>query len=82
MARPGIAAAAIFLFFHSWNDYYGPLLYTSENQAWWPVAYGLATFRGQSRHHWGLTMAMTMLVWSRSCSSSSSPNACSSRASR
>lgn len=30
MARPGIAAAAIFMFFNSWNDYFGPLLYTSE----------------------------------------------------
>ncbi len=25
MARPGIAAAGVFQFFHSWNDYYGPL---------------------------------------------------------
>ncbi|MEO8262473.1 MAG: carbohydrate ABC transporter permease [Pseudolysinimonas sp.] len=62
MARPGIAAAGLFLFFHSWNDYYGPLLYTSENQAWWPVAYGLATFRGSHSTNWGLTMAITMLV--------------------
>lgn len=62
MARPGIAAAGIFMFFHSWNDYYGPLLYTSENQTWWPVAYGLASFRGIHGTDWGLTMAMTMLV--------------------
>ena len=62
MARPGIAAAALFLFFNSWNDYYGPLLYTSENSAWWPVAYGLATFRGSHSSNWGLTMAITMLV--------------------
>jgi multiple sugar transport system permease protein len=62
MARPGIAAAGLFLFFHSWNDYYGPLLYTSENQAWWPVAYGLATFRGSHSTNWNLTMAITMLV--------------------
>jgi multiple sugar transport system permease protein len=32
MARPGIAAAALFQFFYAWNDYYGPLLYTSENE--------------------------------------------------
>jgi multiple sugar transport system permease protein len=62
MARPGIAAAGLFLFFHSWNDYYGPLLYTSENQAWWPVAFGLATFRSSHGTNWGLTMAITMLV--------------------
>jgi len=62
MAKPGIAAAGIFLFFHSWNDFYGPLLYTSENPQWWPVAYGLATFRGAHGTDWGMTMAMTMLV--------------------
>ena len=62
MAKPGIAATAIFMFFNSWNDYYGPLLYTSENPQWWPVAYGLATFRGTHGTNWGLTMAITMLV--------------------
>ncbi|MGG7466064.1 MULTISPECIES: carbohydrate ABC transporter permease [unclassified Plantibacter] len=62
MARPGIAAAGLFMFFHSWNDYYGPLLYTSENPASWPVAYGLATFRSVHGTDWGLTMAITMLV--------------------
>lgn len=62
MAKPGIAATAIFMFFHSWNDYYGPLLYTSENQAAWPVAYGLASFRGIHGTDWGVTMAMTILV--------------------
>ena len=62
MARPGIAAAGLFMFFNSWNDYYGPLLYTSENEQWWPVAYGLATFRGSHSTNWGLTMAITLLV--------------------
>ncbi|HEY5319893.1 MAG TPA: carbohydrate ABC transporter permease [Galbitalea sp.] len=62
MAKPGIAATAIFMFFASWNDYYGPLLYTSENPQWWPVALGLATFRGIHGTDWGLTMAITMLV--------------------
>jgi multiple sugar transport system permease protein len=62
MARPGIAATAIFMFFNSWNDYYGPLLYTSENPQWWPVAYGLATFRSVHGTNWGVTMAITMLV--------------------
>jgi multiple sugar transport system permease protein len=62
MAKPGIAATAIFMFFNSWNDYYGPLLYTSENPQWWPVAYGLATFRSVHGTNWGVTMAITMLV--------------------
>ncbi|MGN6125370.1 MAG: carbohydrate ABC transporter permease [Humibacter sp.] len=62
MAKPGIAAAAIFMFFNSWNDYFGPLLYTSENNAAWPVAYGLASFRSVHGTDWGITMAMTLIV--------------------
>lgn len=62
MAKPGIAAAGIFLFFKAWNDYFGPLLYASEDPSWWPVSYALATFRGTHGTDWGLTMALTMLV--------------------
>jgi len=62
MARPGIAASGIFLFFHAWNDYFGPLLYASENPASWPVAYGMATFHGTHGTDWGTTMAVTVLV--------------------
>lgn len=61
MARPGIAAAAIFLFFNAWNDYFGPLLYASQNQGTWPVAYGLATFHSTTGTDWGVTMAVTVL---------------------
>ncbi|MBN9608916.1 MAG: sugar ABC transporter permease [Actinobacteria bacterium 69-20] len=62
MAKPGVAAAAIFSFFHAWNDYFGPLVYASENAQNWPVAYGLAMFRGSHGTDWGTTMAVTMLV--------------------
>jgi multiple sugar transport system permease protein len=62
MAKPGIASAAIFLFFNSWNDYYGPLLYASENPSSWPVAYGLATFRGVHGTDWSMTMALTVVI--------------------
>ncbi|MEO6942031.1 MAG: carbohydrate ABC transporter permease [Terrimesophilobacter sp.] len=62
MARPGIAASAIFLFFHCWNDYFGPLMYSSENPNNWPVAYGLAGFHGSHGTDWGTTMAVTTLV--------------------
>jgi multiple sugar transport system permease protein len=62
MAKPGIAATAMFLFFHSWNDYYGPLLYTSENENAWPVSYALAQFRGARSVDWNLTMAATLIA--------------------
>ena len=62
MAKPGIAAAAIFLFFAAWNDYYGPLLYTSENPNAWPISYALATFRTTRNVNWNLTMAASILA--------------------
>ena len=34
------------MFFYAWNDYYGPLLYTSENRERWTLSLGLASFRG------------------------------------
>ena len=63
MAKPGISAAAIFMFFNAWNDYYGPLLYTSENSASWPVAYGLATFRGSHGTDWSTTMVPVVVIF-------------------
>ena len=81
MAQPGIAAAGIFLFFHAWNDYFGPLLYTSENPLAWPVSYGLATFRGAHGTDWSPTMTMTCSSSCRSSCCSSSPRRRLSRAS-
>jgi multiple sugar transport system permease protein len=62
MAKPAIAATAMFMFFYTWNDYYGPLLYASENPDAWPVSLGLASFRGAHDVSWNLTMAATVLV--------------------
>jgi len=62
MAKPAIAATAMFMFFYTWNDYYGPLLYSSENPGAWTVSLGLASFRGAHEVSWNLTMAATVLV--------------------
>jgi multiple sugar transport system permease protein len=62
MARPGIAATAMFLFFYCWNDFYGPLLYTSENPDSWTISLGLASFRNLYQVQWNLTMAATILA--------------------
>ncbi|MDN5667743.1 MAG: carbohydrate ABC transporter permease [Renibacterium salmoninarum] len=62
MAKPGIAAAALFSFLNTWNDYFGPLLYTGENQGNWTLSLGLASFRGVHQVQWNLTMAATVLV--------------------
>ncbi|MEU6173018.1 carbohydrate ABC transporter permease [Streptantibioticus parmotrematis] len=62
MARPAIAAVALFQFFYCWNDYFGPQIYASENPAAWTLSYGLETFKGAHQTSWNLTMAATMLV--------------------
>jgi multiple sugar transport system permease protein len=62
MAKPGIAAAAMFQFFYAWNDYYGPLLYTSENESNWTLSIGLASFRSLHHVEWNLISAATLLT--------------------
>ncbi|MCT4352636.1 carbohydrate ABC transporter permease [Streptomyces sp. Je 1-79] len=62
MAKPGIAAVALFQFFYCWNDYFGPQIYTSENPAAYTLSYGLESFKGAHHTDWNLTMAATVLV--------------------
>jgi multiple sugar transport system permease protein len=62
MARPGIAATAMFMFFACWNDYYGPYLYTSENQSNWTLSFALASFHGLHNVEWNLVMAATVIT--------------------
>ncbi|WP_283136786.1 carbohydrate ABC transporter permease [Rhizohabitans arisaemae] len=62
MARPAIAAVALFQFFYCWNDYYGPLLYASTNADSWTLSLGIASFKALHSVQWNLTMAATILV--------------------
>ncbi|MFJ3923981.1 carbohydrate ABC transporter permease [Streptomyces sp. NPDC090022] len=62
MARPAIAAVALFQFFALWNDYFGPQIYASDNPAAWTLSYGLESFKGAHHTNWNLTMAATVLV--------------------
>ncbi|WP_405148324.1 carbohydrate ABC transporter permease [Sphaerisporangium sp. NBC_01403] len=62
MARPAIAAVALFQFFYCWNDYYGPLLYAGTDTSHWTLSLGLASFRAVHRVQWNLTMAATLLA--------------------
>jgi multiple sugar transport system permease protein len=62
MAKPGIAAVALFQFFYCWNDYFGPQIYTSENPGAWTLSLGLESFRSAHHTNWNLTMAATVLV--------------------
>ncbi|MFJ8748511.1 carbohydrate ABC transporter permease [Streptomyces sp. NPDC102441] len=62
MAKPGIAAIALFQFFYCWNDYFGPQIYAAQNPGAWTLSYGLESFKSAHAVNWNLTMAATLLV--------------------
>jgi multiple sugar transport system permease protein len=41
---PAIMAVILFHFFYAWNDFLGPLIYTTGNDQLWPIAIGLNNF--------------------------------------
>jgi len=61
LAKPAIAAVALFEFLFCFNDFFGPLLYTSESPQHWTLSLGLAQFRTIYQVQWNLTMAATLL---------------------
>lgn len=62
LAKPAIAAVALFSFLFCFNDFFGPLLYTAENADNWTLSIGLAQFRTLHQVDWNLTMAATVVV--------------------
>jgi len=62
LAKPAIAAVALFSFLYTFNDFFLPLLYTGENANHWVLSIGLSEFRSLHQVQWNLTMAATLLV--------------------
>ncbi|HEY6069702.1 MAG TPA: carbohydrate ABC transporter permease [Gaiellaceae bacterium] len=62
LAKPAIAAVALFSFLYTFNDFFLPLLYTRENPGSWVLQIGLSEFRSLHQVQWNLTMAATLLV--------------------
>lgn len=62
LAKPAIAAVALFSVLYTFNDFFLPLLYTSDNPHNWPVSVGLSQYRSLHQVQWNLTMAATLLV--------------------
>ena len=61
MAKPALAAVALFQFLACWNDFFAPLLYASENPDAWTLSLGLSQFQNQFSTQWNLVMAATLL---------------------
>jgi multiple sugar transport system permease protein len=62
LAKPAIAAVALFSILSTFNDFFLPLLYTGENASNWPVSVGLSQYRNLHQVQWNLTMAATLVV--------------------
>ena len=62
LAKPAIAAVALFMFLFTFSDFFGPLLYAGDEETNWTLSLGLAQFRTLHQVQWNLTMAATIMV--------------------
>jgi multiple sugar transport system permease protein len=62
LAKPAIAAVALFSFLYTFNDFFLPLLYVGGQPHKWVLSIGLSEFRSLHQVEWNLTMAATLLV--------------------
>jgi ABC-type glycerol-3-phosphate transport system permease component len=61
LSMPALATVAIFSFFYYWNDLLYPLIYL-QSQHKFPVAMGIATFRGEQYANFALMMAAATMA--------------------
>ena len=62
LAKPALAAVALFMFLFTFSDFFGPLLYAGDQESHWTLSVGLAQFRTLHQVQWNLTMAATIMV--------------------
>lgn len=60
LAKPALATCALFQFLHTWNDFFGPLLYIND-PAKYTVAYGLQQFMSSFGSKWAELMAVACI---------------------
>ncbi|ANB59118.1 binding--dependent transport system inner membrane component family protein [Anoxybacillus sp. B7M1] len=60
LARPALAAQAIFVFMGSWNDFMRPLIILSD-PAMFTLPLGLNSFKGQYISYWNYIMSASMV---------------------
>jgi multiple sugar transport system permease protein len=62
LAKPAIAAVALFSVLYTFNDFFLPLLYLGENPDHWVLSVGLSNFRSLHQVEWNIVMAATVLM--------------------
>jgi multiple sugar transport system permease protein len=61
LAKPAIAAVALFNFLYNWNDLFAPLIFVGTNQKNWTLTIALSEFTQRHGTEWNLTMAAAIL---------------------
>jgi multiple sugar transport system permease protein len=62
LAKPAIAAVALFQFLYAWNDFFDPLLYAASNSRAWTLSVSLSNYSDVHRGAlWNLQMAASLL---------------------
>lgn len=61
LAKPVMAAVAIFAFLRYYDDFMGPLIYLNSNEKF-PLSLGVRWFAGRYGDHWELVMAVSALM--------------------
>lgn len=61
LVRPALIVVAVFTLLWTWQDFFGPLVYLSD-QSQYPLTLGLFAFQAQRTTEWALLMAGSVLV--------------------
>jgi multiple sugar transport system permease protein len=61
LAKPAIAAVALFNFLYNWNDLFAPLLFLGTNEELWTLTIAMSEFTQRHGTEWNLTMASSVL---------------------
>lgn len=61
LCRPVLTTVAVFTFNGKWNDYFGPMLYLTDEKMY-TLQLGLRTFRGTAGVEWQKFMAASLIV--------------------
>ena len=61
LVQPALIVMAVFTFLWTWHDFFGPLIYLSDQNEY-PLSLGLFAFRSRRTTEWGLMMAGATLT--------------------
>ncbi len=61
LSKPALATVAIFAFLGHWNDFFGPLIYLSDDSKF-TLALGLMSFLSKHPNEWSLLMAVSVMM--------------------